>query len=168
MASAYAAGAQGEVSVDEGRRSGAAAHSPRDGWCDPNSLLWGLRHKAAAEGVEFVRGRVVTIDIGPSAVRSVCLDDGRKVIADTFVNAAGAWAGEVAAMAGMHLPVAPMKRYEHYFTPGSPMERLPYVKDVQRMAFRSEGQGFSGGVVDGSTQRGVDFEIDHDYFERVV
>jgi glycine/D-amino acid oxidase-like deaminating enzyme len=71
-------------------------------------------------------------------------------------------------MAGMQLPITPMKRYEHYFTAGSPMERLPYVKDVARLAFRSEGKGFSGGLVDGSQQRGFDFEVDHDYFERVV
>ena len=147
---------------------GAGALSPRDGWCDPHALLWGFRKKAASEGVAFVQGRVVSMDCGPGAVRSLVLDDGRKVIAKDYVNAVGAWSGEVAAMAGMALPVSPMKRYEHYFTPGSPMERLPYVKDLDRMAFRSEGKGFSGGVVDGSAKRGVDFEIDHGYFERVV
>jgi glycine/D-amino acid oxidase-like deaminating enzyme len=71
-------------------------------------------------------------------------------------------------MAEMHLPVAPVKRYEHYFTPGSPMERLPYVKDLARLAFRSEGKGFSGGLVDGYATRGFDFEVDHDWFERHV
>jgi len=48
------------------------------------------------------------------------------------------------------------------------IERLPYVKDLARMAFRSEGVGFSGGVVDGSEPRGFNFEVDHGYFERVV
>jgi glycine/D-amino acid oxidase-like deaminating enzyme len=28
--------------------------------------------------------------------------------------------------------------------------------------------GFSGGLVDGSAVRGYDFDVDHDYFERVV
>jgi len=147
---------------------GAGALSPRDGWCDPNGLLWGFRRKAAAEGAVFVQGRVTSMDCTPAAVRTLSLADGRKIAADSVVNAAGAWSGEVAAMAGMKLPVSPLKRYEHYFTPGSPMERLPYVKDLERMAFRSEGKGFSGGVVDGSAVRGVDFEIDHDYFGRVV
>jgi glycine/D-amino acid oxidase-like deaminating enzyme len=147
---------------------GAGALSPSDGWCDPNGLLWGFRRKAAAEGAVFVQGRVVSMDCTPVAVRGLNLADGRKIVAHGVVNAAGAWSGEVAAMAGMNLPVSPLKRYEHYFTPGSPMERLPYVKDLERMAFRSEGKGFSGGVVDGSAVRGVDFEIDHDYFERVV
>jgi glycine/D-amino acid oxidase-like deaminating enzyme len=147
---------------------GAGAYSPRDGWCDPNGLLWGFRRKAASQGVSFVKARVTAMDGTSTALRTLTLDDGRTVAADHFVNAAGAWSGEVAAMAGMRLPVSPLKRYEHYFTPGSPMEPLPYVKDLDRMAFRSEGRGFSGGVVDGSACRGFDFEIDHDYFERVV
>jgi hypothetical protein len=49
------------------------------------------------------------------------------------------------ALFGMKLPVTPMRRFEHYFTAGSPVERLPYVKDVARLACRSEGQAFSGG-----------------------
>ena len=36
------------------------------------------------------------------------------------------------------------------------------------MAFRSEGRGFSGGVVDGDEPRGFNFNVDHGYFERVV
>ena len=44
----------------------------------------------------------------------------------------------------------------------------PYVKDTARLAFRSEGVGFSGGLVDGDEPRGFNFEVDHDYFERVV
>lgn len=147
---------------------GAGAHSPGDGWCDPHSLLWGFRRKAAAQGVHFLKARVAGIEADAAKLRRLRLDDGCEVAADSFVNAAGAWSGEVAAMAGMHLPIAPMKRFEHYFTPAGPMERLPYVKDVARLAFRSEGKGFSGGLVDGSVQRGFDFEVDHDYFERVV
>ena len=71
-------------------------------------------------------------------------------------------------MAGMALPIAPLRRFEHYFTAGTPIERLPYVKDVARLAFRSEGNGFSGGLVNDREPRGFDFEIDHGYFEEVV
>ena len=48
------------------------------------------------------------------------------------------------------------------------MEPIPYVKDMARLAFRSEGTGFSGGLVDGSVQRGFNFDVDHDYFDNVV
>lgn len=147
---------------------GAGAHSPGDGWCDPNSLLWGFRRKAASQGVHFIRARVTSIGTDAAKVRALVLDDASTVRADRFVNAAGAWSGDVAAMAGMKLPVSPMKRYEHYFTAGSPMERIPYVKDLARLAFRSEGNGFSGGLVNGAVPRAYDFEVDHNYFEEVV
>ena len=147
---------------------GAGAHSPGDGWCDPNSLLWGFRKKADSLGCKFVKGRVASMHSDAHKVKWLVIDNGERILAESFVNAAGAWAGQVAAMAGMSLPVSPMKRYEHFFTAGSAMERLPYVKDIARLAFRSEGNGFSGGLVDGSAKRGFDFEVDHSYFERVV
>jgi len=147
---------------------GAGALTPRDGWCDPNGLLWGFRRKAVELGAEYIQDRVVAARTDSVKVRSVVLGGGGDLSAEAFVNACGAWSGQVAALFGMPLPVSPMRRYEHYFTPGSPVERLPYVKDVARLAFRSEGQGFSGGLVDGDASRGFNFDVDHDYFERMV
>src|SRR5687767_785749 len=147
---------------------GAGVHSPDDGWCDPHQLLQGFKRKAVHMGVRYVVDEVVGLEVSATAVRSARLASGSVLHAQHFVNAAGAWAGEVGRMAGMALPIAPLRRFEHYFTAGSPMERLPYVKDVDRMAFRSEGVGFSGGLVDSDEPRGFNFEVDHDYFERVV
>ena len=147
---------------------GAGAHSPHDGWCDPNGLLWGFRRKAVDLGATYVRDRVVGADVDAVKARSVRLAGGASLAAQAFVNATGAWSGTVAALFGMDLPIAPLRRFEHYFTAGSPVESLPYVKDTARLAFRSEGHGFSGGLVDGDEPRGFNFEVDHDYFERVV
>jgi FAD-dependent oxidoreductase domain-containing protein 1 len=147
---------------------GGGAYTPRDGWCDPHILLWGFRRKAQSLGVTYVTDRVTGASVATDHVQALHLESGRRLAVAHVVNAAGAWAGEVASLMGMHLPISPLKRFEHYFTAGSPMERLPYVKDLARMAFRSEGVGFSGGVVDGDAPRGFDFSVDHDYFERVV
>ena len=147
---------------------GAGAHTPHDGWCDPNGLLWGFRRKAVELGAVYLQDRCVAAEVDGTKARAVTLASGARLAAEAFVNAAGAWAGGVAEQFGMPLPVTPMRRFEHYFTVGSPVERLPYVKDVERLAFRSEGPGFSGGLVDGNAQRGFHFEVDHDYFERVV
>lgn len=146
---------------------GAGALSPHDGWCDPNGLLWGFRRKAIELGATYIQDRVEAANVDRRA-RSVVLAGGPQVAAENFVNACGAWAGLVAGKFGMKLPISPMRRFEHYFTAASPVEALPYVKDVARLAFRSEGRGFSGGLVDGSEQRGFNFEVDHGYFERVV
>jgi FAD-dependent oxidoreductase domain-containing protein 1 len=147
---------------------GAGAWSRHDGWCDPHGLLQGVRRKAIALGAIYVADRVVAADASSTAVTALRLASGASIEPATVVNAAGAWSGEVAAMMGMPLPVVPVKRYEHYFTCGTRIERLPYVKDLARLAFRSEGDGFSGGLVDGEAPRGFDFAIDHGYFERVV
>ena len=146
----------------------AGVHTPHDGWCDPSSLLQGFRRKCVEQGVRFIHDEVVRLEVAGKAVRAATLKSGARLVAEQFVNTAGAWSGQVAAMAGMPLPVSPLRRFEHYFTCGNPMERLPYVKDLARMAFRSEGSGFSGGVVDGDEPRGFNFDVDHDWFERVV
>jgi glycine/D-amino acid oxidase-like deaminating enzyme len=147
---------------------GGGAYTPHDGWCDPHGLLWGFRRKAVELGAVYVEDRVEAAEADATKVRSVVLASGQRIEADAFVNACGAWAGAVAAKLGMQLPVAPMRRFEHYFTAGAPVEALPYVKDVARLAFRSEGKGFSGGLVDGAEPRGFNFDVDHGYFERVV
>jgi FAD-dependent oxidoreductase domain-containing protein 1 len=147
---------------------GAGAHTPHDGWCDPHGLLWGFRRKAVELGAVYVQARFATAQSAAGRATSIGLSNGQRVHAEAFVNAAGAWAGEVAARFGMKLPVTPMRRFEHYFSAGAPIEPLPYVKDTARMAFRSEGAGFSGGLVDGNEPRGFNFEVDHGYFERVV
>ena len=147
---------------------GGGVHSPGDGWCDPNGLLQGLKRKAVSLGVVNVNDRVTSLTKTGPALTEAGLASGARVRADAFINAAGAWSGEVSALADVPLPVVPMRRFEHYFTCGNPIERLPYVKDTARLAFRSEGVGFSGGLVDGNEQRGFNFDVDHGYFERVV
>jgi glycine/D-amino acid oxidase-like deaminating enzyme len=146
----------------------AGVHSPGDGWCDPNGLLQGLRRKAIALGAMYFKDRVVALECRGSRVTSATLASGTAVRADAFVNAAGPWAAQVGEMAGMALPITPLRRFEHYFTCGNPIERLPYVKDLDRLAFRSEGAGFSGGLVNGDEPRGFNFEVDHDWFDKVV
>ena len=145
-----------------------AVHSTRDGWLDPNSVLQGFRRKARSLGAEFVAGEVIGIELGNGRPHTVALASGERLEAEWVVNAAGAWAGEVCRLVGMETPLAPMRRFEHYFECEHVFEPLPYVKDPNRLAFRPEGRGFTGGVPDGAEPRGFNFEIDHDYFERVV
>lgn len=146
---------------------GAGVWSPDDGWLDPNGVLQGLRRKARALGAEYITDRVVAIEPAGSA-HTLILASGNTLRATATVNAAGAWAAEICAMVGMPLPVTPMRRFEHYFETPATIEPLPYVKDPNRLAFRPEGRGYSGGVPDIDEPRGFNFDIDHGYFERVV
>jgi FAD-dependent oxidoreductase domain-containing protein 1 len=147
---------------------GAGVLSPDDGWLDPHSVLQGFRRKARALGAEYVADEVVGLEIEQRQVRCIQLKSGRSIAAGIVVNAAGAWAKQVCAMAGITVPIEPMRRYEHYFETQEPIEPLPYVKDPFRLAFRPEGKGYSGGVPDLAEPRGFNFAVDHDYFERVV
>lgn len=145
-----------------------AAYSPRDGWCDPNSFLQGTRRKAQSLGVAFIADRVLGFTMTGGIIAGASLASGTTLAANFFVNAGGAWSGQISAMAGMYLPVSPLRRFEHYFTGHRQIEPLPYVKDLNRLAFRSEGQGFSGGLVNSGEPRGFNFDVDHGYFEEVV
>jgi glycine/D-amino acid oxidase-like deaminating enzyme len=127
---------------------GAGVQSPDDGWLDPHSVLQGFRRKARSLGAEFISDEVVGIDVERGLARSVTLKSGISIATDAVINAAGAWAKEICAMVGWTVPIEPMRRYEHYFEAAEPIEPLPYIKDVNRLAFRPEGKGYSGGVPD--------------------
>ncbi|MGI9386590.1 MAG: NAD(P)/FAD-dependent oxidoreductase [Methyloligellaceae bacterium] len=147
---------------------GGAAYSPDDGWLDPSSLLQGYRKKCVALGVAYQKGEVVSIDHDDHTAKAVVLADGQRIEADVIVNATGAWAKDISVMVGQSVPIEPMKRYEHQWETRASIEPLPYVKDLDRLAFRPEGIGYSGGVPSTNQPRGIDFDVDYDYFDRVV
>lgn len=147
---------------------GAAVYSPDDGWLDPHSVLMGFRKKAKSLGADFVADEVIGLDRKGNTVVRARLKSGEQVEADQFVNAAGAWAKDLCTMLGFKVPIEPLRRFEHYFESEEPIEPLPYLKDPERLAFRPEGKGYSGGVPTLEEPRGYNFDVDHDYFENVV
>ncbi|MBW3569767.1 MAG: FAD-binding oxidoreductase [Gemmatimonadetes bacterium] len=85
-------------------------YCPTDGFARPMEILRGYTEGARRMGVRFEYG---------AAVRGMAARDGRvaavrtdrgEVGAGAVVNAAGAWAGKVAAMAGVDIPVHPLRR----------------------------------------------------------
>ena len=147
---------------------GAGVHSPDDGWLDPHSVLMGFRRKAAAMGTRFTTDEVTGLEWSGNVVLSAKLGSGEQVQAEHFVNAAGAWAKNVCAMVDVDAPIEPLRRFEHYFESREPIEPLPYIKDPERLAFRPEGRGYSGGVPTLAEPRGFNFDVDTRYFETVV
>lgn len=147
---------------------GAAVHSPDDGWLDPHSVLTGFRNKAKSLGARFLADEVVGLTREGDHVTSALLKSGQRVSAGQFVNAAGAWAKDVCAMLGVKVPIEPLRRFEHYFESQDPIEPLPYLKDTQRLAFRPEGGGYSGGVPTLDEPRGYNFAVDRAYFDNAV
>jgi FAD-dependent oxidoreductase domain-containing protein 1 len=147
---------------------GAAVQSPDDGWLDPYSVLAALRRKTRSLGVELIQDDVVALEQDNALVRAIALKSGTRLKAGSVINAAGAWAPQICAMVSMSVPITPLRRYEHYFECEDPIEPLPYLKDVDRLAFRPEGKGYSGGVPTLNEPRGYNFDVDHGYFDEVV
>ena len=86
------------------------SYCPSDGFIKPMNILQGYINSAKNNGVEFLYNTKVTgINRSPSNIMSI--ETSRGIIkGDVIVNAAGAWAAEIAAFAGETLPVKKLKR----------------------------------------------------------
>jgi glycine/D-amino acid oxidase-like deaminating enzyme len=142
--------------------------SPEDGWLDAASVLQGFRKKARALGADFRQDRVVELYTAGKRVSGLELASGTKIRGESVINAAGCWAASIAKLAGMELPVNPMRRFEHYVELAEALPRMPLIKDPDRLVIRPEGRGYSVGLVYSQEARGFNLEVDPRYFEDVV
>lgn len=101
---------------------------PDDGSVDPHAVLHGYRRKAADMGVQYLQGSVTGIGTDRGAVSGVELDSGDRISAPVVVNCAGAWGTELAATAGVGIPVDPVMRSVYVVeTPERPTVVLPSI-----------------------------------------
>jgi FAD-dependent oxidoreductase domain-containing protein 1 len=116
-----------------------------EGWLDPHALLQAFRRGARRAGAMFLQDRVTAIRCAKGRVSELSLGSGETMAVGQVVNAAGPWAGAVAAMAGIALPVVPRKRTVfHVTTPTPPTDPLLIV-DPSGVYVRPEGNGFLTG-----------------------
>jgi FAD-dependent oxidoreductase domain-containing protein 1 len=157
----------------EGVAAGAFGRSG-EGWFDPTSLANLMRNAAKAQGVAVVHDRVIAIEATDTKVKAVRLAGGGRMECGALVNAAGAWAGELAALAGLQLPVEPRKRYVYVLDCREATEALhgaPLTVDPSGVWFRPEGKLFLTGKSpeEGQEPPAVDLDaIDHAFFEQEV
>ena len=111
-----------------------------EGYFDGGTLFEWWRRGAIARGVEFVADEVVGIEREGARVTGVHLKGGAHVSCPIVVNAAGPRAGQVAALAGIALPVEPRKRMTWVVEAARPLPRaLPLTVDPSGVHFRSDG-----------------------------
>ena len=85
-------------------------------------------------------GEVVDITTAAGRVTGVTLADGTHIHAGQVVNASGPRAARTAAMAGVHLPVEPRKRFTWIFSAEQPLDReLPLTIDPSGVHVRQDG-----------------------------
>ncbi|MFI5473336.1 NAD(P)/FAD-dependent oxidoreductase [Streptomyces cacaoi] len=128
----------------------AAAFSPDDGHCTPEAVVHGYAAAARRYGARILRHTAVTgIERQGATITAVQTTLGR-VTTDTVVCAAGAWSRAVGAMAGVELPVQPLRRQIAVTepVPGLPPDLPMTIDFTSSLYFHSEGPGLLVGMSD--------------------
>ena len=148
----------------------AAAWSPSDGHCTPESVVLGYAGAARRAGARIVTGCAVTgVDVEATAVTAVRTTGG-TIRTGTVVCAAGAWSAAVGAMVGVDLPVVPLRR--QILTTG-PVPGLdpatPFTIDyATTFYFHREGPGLLVGMSDPEETSGFHVGRSDDWLPRLA
>jgi len=159
----------------------AATYCAKDGIADPNGVTTGFAHAAREAGAEIVRGCEVTgIDVVDGRVTGVRTSSG-DISARFVVNAAGAWAGQVGRMAGLDVPVTPLRRHIFIAQPARgatwddtpyqgkvPSSRILVIDFATSFYFHREGGGLLFGMGDPAEQPGFGTTVNWDFLPQVI
>lgn len=143
---------------------------PTDGFVDPYSVLRGFSARARERGVQvWLNTEVVGIEVEQDRVSGVVTTQGH-VATRTVVNAAGPWAAEVARLAGVEVPVSPLRRQIVNTQPFEPLPRpLPMVIDMSNgFHFRREGEGILMAWPDPEETFGFKTTFDQQFIEKIL
>ena len=140
----------------------AGTFNPKDGLADPNSVVMGYITAASRLGASALNNVEVT-GVQTQSGRVTGVETTAGVIqTGLVVNAAGPWAGAFGALAGVEIPITPVRR--QWLTtaplPGIP-DDFPFVIDFARsLYFHREGQGLLTGMSNPNEAPGFDQNID--------
>ncbi|GAA3439652.1 NAD(P)/FAD-dependent oxidoreductase [Kutzneria kofuensis] len=134
----------------------AAAFSPTDGHCTPEAVVQGYARGARALGARIRQHCAVTgIEVANGVITGVRTTEG-LVDTSTVVVTAGAWSAAVGEMAGVPLPVVPLRRQIIVTSdlPDLPAD-LPMTIDFgTSFYFHPEGPGLLVGMSDPNQEPG--------------
>jgi sarcosine oxidase subunit beta len=125
-----------------------ATYGPQDGIADPSGLTQGYGTLARRAGAELELGlEVSSVLVDAGRVLGVQTSAGR-VAAPVVVNAAGPWAGLLAATAGIDLPLEPIPRHVLVTGPfpGVPLRRTLVIDAATSFYLHREGEGVLMGM----------------------
>jgi glycine/D-amino acid oxidase-like deaminating enzyme len=139
-----------------------ATFGPRDGIADPSGLTLGYATAARRAGAEIVTGvEVRGVDVSGDRVAGVSTSKG-SVQAPIVVNAAGPWAGPLAATAGVQLPLEPIPRQVVVTGPfpQAPTRRTLVIDADTTFYFHREGEGVLMGMGGRNEKASFDLSVD--------
>jgi sarcosine oxidase subunit beta len=143
----------------------AGTFNQKDGIVDPNSVVAGYISAAQKLGVKALTH---------TEVRGICVSGNEVEAVETtqgviqtrmILNAAGPWAGQVGKMAGVQIPIVPIRRQMFTTNPLKEIpEDFPFVIDfAQSLYFHREGEGLLIGMSNQDEKPGFDQNIDEDF-----
>jgi sarcosine oxidase, subunit beta len=147
---------------------------PTDGFVDPHSVMMGFMLNAREKGVRLWLDTLVTgidVEAHGDARRITGVHTSRGFISTpVVVNAAGPWAAQVAQMAGVDLPVEPLRRQLVPTEPFSQLpQRFPMVIDMSTgFHFRREGKGILLAWNDPEETPGFKTEFEPTFVEKIL
>ncbi len=147
-----------------------ATYSARDGLADPHEFLQGYIKRNRDLGVRAFTQRPVTgLEVQGGRIQGVVTASG-TISTPLVVNAAGAWAAQIARMAAVDLPIAPVRRHIATTAP------LPFISSTYPMMV-DNGSGLymhpeSGGLLMGMAKRdeppAYRTDVDEDFVMEIV
>jgi sarcosine oxidase subunit beta len=148
---------------------GGTTWGAADGVVDPHLLSSAYLDLAREHGAQVLfRHPVTEIDSASDGGWAVRAGD-RKVRAQRVVNAAGGWAGEVAALAGLDVPVVHSRRNVYASAPGAVAGALPMTVDFTSGVYlRSEGPRLLFGGARPDQADGYVTEVDWPWMESLL
>jgi sarcosine oxidase subunit beta len=142
-----------------------ATFGPRDGIADPSGLTQGYATLARGSGAEIEFGvEVEVVRTSGDRVLGVDTSDG-PIDAGVVVNAAGPWAGVLAATAGVDLPLEPIPRHVLVTGPfdGAPERRTLVIEAMTSFYFHREGAGVLMGMGGASERASFETATDESF-----
>jgi glycine/D-amino acid oxidase-like deaminating enzyme len=112
-----------------------------EGYFDGITVFDWWRRQSRERGVEYIANEVVAITKNASGTRveSVTLASGAVIACGQVVNATGTRGAKTARMAGIEIPVEPVKRYTWVFGAEQPLDRaLPLTIDPSGVHVRQD------------------------------
>lgn len=143
----------------------AGTFNQKDGIVDPNSVVMGYVNAAQKMGVKAVNNAEVTgIRVSGGKVEAVETSRG-EVATRLVLNAAGPWSGLIGQMAGVSLPIVPLRRQMFTTNPLKDVpEDFPFVIDfAQSLYFHREGEGLLIGMSNQAEKPGFDQNVDEEF-----
>ncbi len=138
---------------------------PRDGLADPNSVTQGFAKGATQRGARIETETTVTgIKSERGRVSAVVTNRG-EVATRTVVNCAGPWAAQIGAMAGLEIPIVPVRR--QFFTTDAlsdlPRDHVFAIEFATSLYFHPEGAGLLVGMSNPDEKPGDTYAIDEEF-----